>query len=70
MGVVAANLCGVAEGDQTPDLRAASAGSTCSWQFVGGVRFVDPTRTDKANAPISCVRLLLVVRSRFQAGLV
>jgi hypothetical protein len=31
---------------------------------------VDPIRIDKANAPISCLRLLLVVRSRFQAGLV
>jgi hypothetical protein len=37
MGVVAANLCGVAEEDQTPDLRAASAGSTCSWQFVAAL---------------------------------
>jgi hypothetical protein len=56
---------GGAEGDRTPDLRAASAGSTCSCGFVGGVRLAELIRIDKANARISRVRLLLVVRSRF-----
>jgi hypothetical protein len=31
----------------------------------GGVRLVECIRIDKTNALISCVRLLLVVRSRF-----
>ena len=31
----------------------------------GGVRLVERIRIDKANAFISCVRLLLVVRSSF-----
>jgi len=31
----------------------------------GGVRLVERIRIDKGNALISCVRLLLVVRSRF-----
>ena len=34
------------------------------------VRLVERIRIDKANALKSCVRLLLVVRSRFEAGLV
>jgi hypothetical protein len=31
----------------------------------GGVRLVGHIRIDKANALITCVQLLLVVRSRF-----
>jgi len=31
----------------------------------GGVRLVERIRIDKANALLTCVRLLLVVRSRF-----
>ncbi len=36
----------------------------------GGVRLVERISIDKVNTPIYCVRLLLVVRGRFWAGLV
>jgi hypothetical protein len=34
-------------------------------EVSGGMRLVEGIRIDKANALISCVQLLLVVRSRF-----
>jgi hypothetical protein len=39
-------------------------------RVCGGVRLVERIPIDKANMPISCVRLLLVARGRFLAALV